>query len=114
MRSIPGNEGQEFVINRYSNREMVNLAQPFANITERAGIGKIIRPFDNMRASRSTEIERYYGAKAESVWLGHSKEVAMECYLMVAEEDYAKAVGKTVIESDETDSDQSLEDEQKS
>jgi len=68
-----------------------------------------------MRASRATEVHREYGAKAESVWLGHSKEVAMECYLMVTEEDYAKATGKNVIESvNETESGQSPEDKQKS
>ena len=97
LRSILGSEGQEFVINRYNNRDTLNLVQPFTVIAERAGIGRIVRPFDNMRASRSTEIHRDYGAKAESVWMGHSKETARECYLMVTDEDYAAAVaGKKV------------------
>ena len=91
LRSIPGNEGREYIINRYSNREMVNLVQPFTKIAERAGIGKIVRPFDNMRASRSTEVHRDYGAKAESVWIGHSEKMALECYLMVMDEDYDAA-----------------------
>jgi len=52
-----------------------------------------------MRASRATEIERGYGAKAESVWLGHSQEVAKKSYLMVTEEAYAAAAGNRVIGS---------------
>ena len=92
---------QEFVINRYSNRDGgVNLVQPFNTIARRAGIGNVVRPFDNMRASRATEIERDYGAMAESLWLGHSQDVAKKSYLMVTEEVYAAAVaGKKVKES---------------
>jgi len=99
LRLMPGNEGQEYIINRYSNREKVNLVEPFTTIATRAGIGKIVRPFDNMRASRSTEVHREYGAKAESVWIGHSEKIAMECYLMVMDEDYAAAAGRRVIGS---------------
>jgi integrase len=93
LRSIPDNEGQEYVINRYSNREVINVVHPFTKIAERAGIGRIARPFDNMRASRATEVHREYGAIAESVWLGHSKKIASECYLMVTDEDYDAAAG---------------------
>jgi hypothetical protein len=97
LRAITDGD-QEFVINRYSNRAGgVNLVQPFNTIARRAGIGNIVRPFDNMRASRATEIKRDYGAKAESLWLGHSQEVAKKFYLMVTEEVYAAAVaGKKV------------------
>ena len=97
LRSLSGNEGQEYVINRYSNRENCNLVQPFTRIAERAGISKIVRPFDNMRASRSTEIHREYGEVAESKWLGHSKEMAKECYLMVTDDDYAAAFAGTTV-----------------
>ena len=91
LRSIPGNEEQEYVINRYSRNAGVDLMRPFTKIAVKAGIGKIVRPFDNMRASRSTEVHREYGSFAESIWLGHSKEVARSCYLMVTEDDYARA-----------------------
>jgi len=97
LRLTLGSEGQEYIINRYSNREMVNLVQPFTMIAIRAGIGQIVRPFDNMRASRATEVERDYGAKAESVWLGHSIEEAKKSYLMVTEEVYAAAAAGRVM-----------------
>jgi len=57
-----------------------------------------------MRASRATEVEREYGAKAESVWIGHSEEIAKKHYLMVTEEVYiAAAAGKRVVGSQEQD-----------
>jgi hypothetical protein len=97
LRSIPDNEGQEYVVNGYKTREKTNLVQPFTRIAEQAGIGRIPRPFDNMRASRSTEVFRDYGEKAESVWLGHSKVIARECYLMVTDDDYAAAFAGTTV-----------------
>jgi integrase len=95
LRSIPGNESQEYVINRYSDRKRLSVAHPFSKIAQRAGLGKIVRPFDNMRASRATEICNDYDAKKESIWLGHSEKIAMKCYLMVTDDDYAKAAGTT-------------------
>ena len=80
----------EFVINRISN----DLVGRFHQIAKRAGIERIPRPFDNMRASRATEICNKYGAKKESVWLGHSTKTAMQFYLMVTDEDYAIAAGR--------------------
>ena len=79
------------MINRFNDRQRACLVHPFTKIVERAGIGRIVRPFDNMRASRATEVHREFGAKAESIWLGHSKEIANECYLMVTDEDYDAA-----------------------
>jgi len=35
LRSIPGNEKQEYVINCYSNRESVNLVRPFTAFVKR-------------------------------------------------------------------------------
>jgi len=106
LRQVPGNEGQEYVINRYANREKSNLGTQFARIAQKAGIGKIPRPFDNMRASRSTEVYNKYGAKKESLWIGHSVRVAFEDYLMVTDDDYAVAAGKMVIVSvDKTEPD---------
>jgi hypothetical protein len=93
LRSIPDNADQEYVINRYDDRQRINVVHPFTKIAERVGIGRIARPFDNMRASRATEVHREYGAIAESVWLGHSKKIASECYLMATDEDYDAVAG---------------------
>jgi hypothetical protein len=93
LRSIPDSENQEYVINRYSDRKRLNVAHSFTKIAERAGLGKIVRPFDNMRASRATEVYDEWGAKKESLWIGHSEKIAMKCYLMVTDDDYAEAAG---------------------
>ena len=49
-------------------------------IAKRAGLGKIIRPFDNMRMSRSNEVDREFGSIKESLWIGHSERVKKEHY----------------------------------
>ena len=89
-----GNEDKEFVINCSPH----DWLGQFNRISECAGIGKIPRPFDNMRASRATEVCNQHGAKKESVWLGHSEKTAMKHYLMVTDEDYAIAAGKQTKE----------------
>jgi len=40
-----------------------------------------------------------YGAKKESLWIGHSVNVAFENYLMVTDDDFAVAAGKKVVQS---------------
>ena len=93
LRAIPGNENQEYVVNRY-NREKSNFGCPFDRISKRAGIGKIDRPFDNMRMSRANEIRPVWGTKLENLWIGHSAKVADEFYYTATETDYAIAAGK--------------------
>jgi integrase len=102
LRLLPGNEDTGYVISRYTNREQCNLGTQFARIAKRAGLGKVPRPFDNMRASRSTEIYKQYGAKMESLWIGHSLKVALDHYLMVTDDDFAIAAGKKAVQSVET------------
>jgi integrase len=85
-------EGTEYVINRYRDKGS-NLGTQFARIVKLAGIEPIPRPFDNMRASRSTEIYAEYGAFYEAQWIGHSAKVARDHYLKVREEDFERAVG---------------------
>jgi len=86
-------ERTEYVINRYRDPERSNLGTQFARIVKMAGIQPIPRPFDNMRASRSTEVYAEFGAFYESQWIGHSARVARDHYLQVREEDFERAVG---------------------
>jgi len=87
-------EKTEFVITRYRDPERSNLGTQFARIVKMAGVEPIQRPFDNMRASRSTEIYAEYGAFLESKWIGHSSKIAKDHYLQVREEDFERATGK--------------------
>ena len=80
----------EFVINRYRDPK-TNLGTEFARAAKAAGLDKIPRPFDNMRATRSTEVIKKCGPKVESEWIGHSTETARKHYWMVMEHDFADA-----------------------
>ena len=85
--------GDYFQRNRYRDPERTNLGTQFARIVKIAGVEPIPRPFDNMRASRSTEVYAEFGAFYESKWIGHSTKIASEHYLQVREEDFERAVG---------------------
>ena len=47
-----------------------------------------------MRMSRSNEVERQFGPKKETLWIGHSEKVMIKHYLVLEDEDYAEAAGK--------------------
>ena len=64
---------------------------PFQTIARRAGLETIVRPFDNMRMSRSNEILARWGQAKESLWIGHSAEVMRDHYLCLSETDFAEA-----------------------
>ena len=49
------------------------------------------RLLQNLRASRSNEIERDFGPKLESAWIGHNTQIAETNYFSVSESDFAKA-----------------------
>ena len=88
--SLDETKGNEFVIECYQNSSW-SLHPVFQTIAKRAGLGKIVRPFDNMRMSRSNEVERKFGSKKENLWIGHSDKVMIKHYLVLEDEDYAKA-----------------------
>ncbi len=89
-------EKTEFVITRYRDPGRTNLGTQFARIVKMAGIEPVPRPFDNMRASRSTEVYAEFGAYLESQWIGHSMKTARDHYLQVRESDFEWATGVSV------------------
>jgi hypothetical protein len=88
------NTFNEFVIEHYQ-RTTWNFSQPIQTIAKRAGLGKISRSFDNMRMTRSNEVERRFGSKKESLWIGHSERVMIKHYLVLEDEDYLEAAGES-------------------
>jgi integrase len=68
-----------------------SLYQDFQKIAKDAGLGSIIRPFDNMRMSRSNEVLAKWGPLKESLWIGHSQKVMKKHYLVLADADYLSA-----------------------
>ena len=59
-------------------------------IAKRAGLGRIIRPFDSMRMSRSNEVDREFGSIKESLWIGHSERVKKEHYYRLEDSDFRR------------------------
>ena len=88
----PESEGKEFVVNRYRRPDQ-NLGTTFVKIVKRAGLPAIPRPFDNMRASCSTDVYSEYGEYLESQWIGHTAKVAKDHYLQVRDADFERATG---------------------
>ena len=63
-------------------------------MAKRAGLGRIIRPFDNMRMSRSNEVLRRWGEIKESLWIGHSDKVMKKFYAWLDDDDFSEAAGE--------------------
>jgi hypothetical protein len=53
-----------------------------------------------MRASRQTELQRAFPLHVVCYWLGNSPRIAQQSYLLVTEDDFAKAAGvaKVMVE----------------
>ncbi len=83
--------GQKYVITRWRYEDDPNLRTQFIKIIKRAGVTPWPNIFKNLRASRSTEVNREFGAFLESQWIGHTQAVAREHYLMVTQEDLDRA-----------------------
>ena len=81
----------DFVIQGFVGQTKWNLLPPFHRIAQKSGLGKIARPFDNMRMSRSNEIERQFGSLKESLWLGHSERVKKNHYFQLSDVDFSEA-----------------------
>jgi integrase len=77
--SLNETKENEFVIEHYQKTNW-NLNNPFQTIAKRAGLGRVVRPFDNMRMSRSNEVFERFGSAKENLWIGHSEAVRRKHY----------------------------------
>lgn len=82
---------EPYVITRY-RKSKVNLRTQLDRLTVKAGLEPFPKPFQNMRASRATEIQRQYGEKAAVEWCGHEAAVALAHYWSVMDVDFQQAV----------------------
>jgi len=51
----------------------------------------------SMRASSQTELQREFPLHVVCSWLGNSPRIAQQSYLLVTEDDFAKAAGVKVM-----------------
>ena len=83
-------EGCEYVITRYRETN-VNLRTQLLKIIKRAGLTPWPKLFQNLRATRQTELCERWPEHVVCAWIGNSKPVAREHYLRVTEKDFEEA-----------------------
>lgn len=91
--ALPEDGASEYVItnSRYRNKD-ANLGTTFAKIIKRAGLVPWPKLFQNLRASRETELLALYPIKDVVSWIGNSKAVAMKHYAMKMPDSFSRAI----------------------
>lgn len=92
--------GSEFVIGpRYQGA--VNLRTQFTRIVRRAGLKPWPKLFQNLRATRETELAEIYPVHVVCAWIGNSQRVAAKHYLQVTNEHFRQATQKATQQTAE-------------
>ncbi len=83
-------DGTLYVITKY-RQENANLRTQFERILKRAGVEPWERIFQNLRASRETELADVHPLHVVTAWLGNTERVASKHYLQVTDAHFEKA-----------------------
>lgn len=83
--------GSPYVIDRWRGTESA-MRTHFRRIVFRAGLPEWDRLFQNLRASRATDICNEYPAYVEAQWIGHSEKIAEAHYLQVTDDHFQRAL----------------------
>lgn len=81
------------IITRYRETN-ANLRTQFGRILRRAGVKAWPRLFQNLRASRETELCERFPIHVVAEWLGNSPKTALAHYTQTTEDHYRRAVGE--------------------
>lgn len=92
-------EGAVYVIHKHRReragkhpwRPASNYRTRFEKIIKRAGLTAWPKLFQNMRASRETELSHVYPLHIVTAWMGNTPKIALDHYLQVTESDYQRA-----------------------
>jgi len=84
-------EGATYVITRYRQKNC-NLRTQLCRIIGWAGHQVWPKLFQNLRASRETELLAEFPIHVVCYWLGNSEKIAKKHYLMVRDDDFRRAV----------------------
>jgi len=82
--------GAQFVIAKH-RKSGANLRTQMLRIMARAGVKPWPRLFQNLRATRQTELAEHWPEHIVCGWIGNSQVVAREHYLMARDEDFLRA-----------------------
>ena len=86
----PKERAKVHVITRYRDANS-NLRTPLERIIAKAGLKPWPKLFQNLRATRATELAAEFPAHVVANWLGHSTMVAQKHYWRVTDADFEKA-----------------------
>jgi hypothetical protein len=82
--------GTEFLITRY-RQSNANLRTQFGRIIRKARLEPWPKLFQNLRATRTTELVEEYPEHKENAWMGHSAMVSRKHYQQMRDEDFDEA-----------------------
>lgn len=82
--------GATFVITRYRDTN-ANLRTQLMRIVRRAGLSPWPKLFQNLRATRETELAEVFPTHVVCQWIGNSQLIAAKHYLQVTDEHYERA-----------------------
>jgi len=91
LSSLAKSQPSENRARRYSSATQ-NLRTTFNKIVKRAGLKPWPKPFQNLRATRETELIEIYPAHVVVSGIGHSEKVARQHYLQTTDALFEKAV----------------------
>jgi len=91
-------EGDEHVITRYRDAG-TNLRQQFGRWIAAAGVKPWPKLWQNLRASRATELADMYPSHVCAGWLGHTEKIADSFYRMTTDAHFDRAVTVTATEA---------------
>jgi len=94
-------EGTKFVITRYRQTN-VNLRTQLLRIINKAGLKPWPKLFQNLRATRQTELCQKFPEHVVCDWIGNSSSVAREHYLRTTDEHFDKAIRPDAVTSEAT------------
>jgi len=90
--------GSEYVISHY-RKPAINLRKNLEQIIEKAGLKTWPKLFQNLRATRQTELCEQWPEHIVCTWIGNSQQVARKHYLQITEKHYEKAAGMVTSEA---------------
>ena len=84
------------MITRYRDTN-ANLRTQLLRIIAKAGLKPWPKLFQNLRASRATELAAEHPAHVAADWLGHSTTIADKHYWQVTDADFDRAIAAAVM-----------------
>lgn len=88
-------EGALYIINRYRDGNQ-NLRTQLHRIIRRAGLDSWPKLFQNLRATRETELAEVYPVHVVCAWIGNTERIAQKHYLQVTEDHFTLAADPNI------------------